>query len=79
MFHGEPFRDNEVINIYVYKKPVDPKGLVLQESEVEEVRYFDLLEVYEEICRGSEWCCVNPKGMKVLVEYLEEVEKGVGT
>ena len=79
VFHGEPFRDNEVINIYVYKKPVDPKGLVLQESEVEEVRYFDLLEVYEEICTGSEWCCVNPKGMKVLVEYLEEVEKGVGT
>ena len=79
VFHGEPFRDNEVINIYVYKKPVDPKGLVLQESEVKEVRYFDLLEVYEEICRGSDWCCVNPKGMKMLVEYLEEVEKGVGT
>ena len=34
--------------------------------------YFDFLEVYEEICRGSDWCCVNPKGMKVLVEYLEE-------
>ena len=34
--------------------------------------YFDLLEVYEEICRGSDWCCVNPEGMKVLVEYLEE-------
>jgi hypothetical protein len=26
--------------------------------------------VYEEICRGSDWCCVNPEGMKVLVEYL---------
>ena len=70
VFYDEPFRDNEVISIFVYEKPVEPEGLVLQESEVEEVRYFDLLEVYEEICRGSDWCCVNPEGMKVLVEYL---------
>ena len=70
VFHGEPFRDNEVISIYAYKEPVDSERLVLQESEVEEVRYFDLLKVYEEICSGSDWCCVNPKGMKVLVDYL---------
>ena len=59
-----------MISVFVYEEPVEPEGLVLQESEVEEVRYFDLLEVYEEICRGSDWCCVNPEGMKVLVEYL---------
>ena len=70
IFYDEPFRDNEVISVFVYEEPVEPEGLVLQESEVEEVRYFDLLEVYEEICRGSDWCCVNPKGMKVLVEFL---------
>ena len=70
VFYGEPFHDNEVISIYVYKKPVDPEGLVLQESEVEEVRYFDLEKVYAEGCRGSDWCCVNPRGMKVLIDYL---------
>lgn len=70
VFHGEPFRDNEVISIYVYKEPVDPEKLVLQESEVEEVRYWDLEDVYEEICQGSERICVNPEGMKVLVEFL---------
>ena len=72
VFYDEPFRDNEVISVFVYEEPVEPEELVLQESEVEEVRYFDLLEVYEEICRGIDWCCVNPEGMKVLVEYLEE-------
>ena len=70
VFHGEPFRDNEVIRVFVYSEPVDPEKLVLQESEVEEVRYFDLEEVYEEICRGSERICVDPRGMKVLVDYL---------
>ena len=71
VFHGEPFHDNEVISVYVYCEPVDPEKLVLQESEVEEVRYFDLEEAYEESCRGSDRFCVNPKGMKVLMDYLE--------
>ena len=53
VFHGEPFHDNEVISVYVYCEPVDPEGLVLQESEVEEVRYFDLEEAYAGICRRS--------------------------
>ena len=51
-------------------EPVDPEELVRQESEVEEVRYFDLEEAYEEACRGSERFCVNPNGMKVLMDFL---------
>ena len=47
--------------------------LVLQESEVEAVQYFDLEEAYKETCEGSERFCMNPKGMKVLVDYLKEV------
>ena len=70
VFHGEPFHDNEVITIFVYCEPVNPEELVLQESEVEGVRYFDLEDVYEEICVGSDRICVNPKGMKVLMDYL---------
>lgn len=71
VFHGKPFRDNEMISIYVYNKPVEPDNLVLQESEVEEVRYWDLEETYEEVCRGSDRFCMNPKGMKVLVDFLK--------
>ena len=70
VFHGEPFHDNEMITVFVYCEQVIPEELVLQESEVEEVRYFDLEEVYEEVRGGSERVCVNPDGMKVLVDYL---------
>ena len=70
VFHGKLFHDNEVISVYVYCKPVDPDQLVLQESEVEEVRYFDLKEAYEEACKGSDRFCMNPNGMKVLIDYL---------
>ena len=70
VFHGKPFHDNEVISVFIYCESVEPEKLILQESEVEEVRYFDLKEAYDEICRGSDMFCVNPKGMKVLVDYL---------
>jgi isopentenyldiphosphate isomerase len=70
VFHGKLFHDNEVISVYVYSEPVDPDQLVLQESEVEEVQYFDLRESYEEACKGSDRFCMNPNGMKVLIDYL---------
>ena len=70
-FHGHVFRDNEIARVYVYDRPVAAEELTLQESEVEEVRYFDLEEAYEESCRGSDRFCVNPKGMKVLMDYLD--------
>ncbi len=69
-FFGKPFRDNEVVRVYVYREPVDVEKLVLQEDEVEEVRFFDAAEVYEEVQKGSDEICVNPFGMKVLMDYL---------
>ena len=40
-FFGKPFRDNEVVRVYVYREPVDVEKLVLQEDEVGEVRFFE--------------------------------------
>lgn len=70
-FYGETFHDNEMIRIFLYREPVDISTLTLQKAEVEEVRWFDLEEVYEEAQKGSETICVNPKGLKVLVDYLK--------
>ena len=70
-FHGKLFRDNEWINVFVYREPVDLRDLRLQESEVEEVRYFDIDEVYEEAVSGSDRFCVNPDGLKILMDYRD--------
>ena len=70
-FHGKLFRDNEWINVFVYREPVDLRELRLQESEVEEVRYFDIDEVYEEASSGSDRFCVNPDGLKILMDHLD--------
>jgi len=69
-FHGHLFRDNEVTRVYVYDKPVNIQDLTLQESEVSEVRWFDLDEVWNEIHRSRERFCVPTVGLNVLREYL---------
>ena len=69
-FHGHLFRDNEVTTVYVYSEPVQISSLVLQESEVDEVRWFGLDEVWNEIHRSRERFCVPTGGLQVLREYL---------
>ena len=69
-FHGKPFRDNEVTSVYVYQKPVEIENLSLQASEVDEVRWFDLEEVYREIQTSRERFCVPSERLQVLRDYL---------
>ena len=69
-FHGNMFRDNEIAKVYVYEKPVEIGRLSLQEGEVEEVRWFDLEEVWKEIHNRSGRICVPTGGLSVLREYL---------
>lgn len=74
-FHGRMFRDNEVTSVYVYDRPVDISSLTLQSSEVSEVRWFDLEEVWTEIQTSSERFCVPSAGLNVLRTYLKERER----
>ena len=72
-FHGRMFRDNEVTSVFVYSEPVETETLTLQESEVEEVRWFHLDAVWEEIQHSRERICVPSQGLLVLKKYLSSV------
>ena len=72
-FHGHVFRDNEIARVYVYDRPVAAEELTLQESEVEEVRWFDLEEVWQEIQTSRERICVPMGGLEVLRGFLGTV------
>ena len=67
------FRDNEVTSVFVYSEPVETETLTLQESEVEEVRWFHLDAVLEEIRHSRERICVPSQGLLVLKKYLSSV------
>ena len=71
-FHGSLFRDNEVTWVYVYSEPVDIRGLTLQKEEVDEVRWFGLDEVWDEIKISRDRSCVPAGGLAVLRRYLGE-------
>ena len=72
-FHGRLFKDNEVTKVFVYMEPVNIEELSLQESEVEEVRWFDLDEVAEEIKTSRDRFCVPSEGLSILTQYLEGI------
>lgn len=61
--------------VYVYQEPVDIETLTLQESEVDEVGWFDLEEVWTEIQTSRERFCMPTQGLNVLREYLNSLQK----
>ncbi len=69
-YNGKLYRDNQVTTVFVYEKPVDINDLTLQESEVSEVRWFDLEEVWKEIHESRERFCVPTEGLKLLRDFL---------
>ena len=69
-FHGRMFRDNEVTTVYVYTEPVKIEDLRLQESEVSEVRWFSVEDVWKEIQTDRNRFCVPTEGLNILREYL---------
>lgn len=72
VFHRDLYKDNEVTSVYVYTGPVDIEKLVLQQSEVEEVRWFDLEGVWKEIEVSRERFCAPAEGLKILRNFLDE-------
>ena len=73
IFHDRLFRDNEYVNVFVFLEPVDIQTLTLQKEEVEEVRWFDLDEVYAEIQTSRKRFCVPIKGLQILIRYLQQI------
>ena len=73
-FHDKPFWDNEVTFVYVYDKDVDISKLTLQKEEVDEVRWFDIDEVYWGTKNGDDRFCVPMKGLLTLMNYLDYPE-----
>lgn len=79
VFHGALFRDNEYANVFVYQgggalssDALDLSVLTLQKSEVDEVQWFDLEAVREEIRTDRSRFCVAAESLEVLRQFLAE-------
>ena len=69
IFRSQLFFDNEVTWVYLYSEPIDINKISLQESEVSEVRWFDLNEVWDSVCSQQGNFCVSKNGLTVLMNH----------
>lgn len=70
VFHGRPFHDNQVSNVYMLWTDREPEDFVLQKEEVSEVRWFGLEECFEKVRTNQIPNCI-------FQEELEMVRKAV--
>ncbi|MGN0316241.1 MAG: NUDIX domain-containing protein [Fusicatenibacter sp.] len=66
VFYGKLFWDHEISTVYLYEKPVEINSLVLQESEVESVRWMDLEECMEAVRSGTIENCIDPGELEMI-------------
>lgn len=76
-FYGKPFKDDEVVFVYVLKNDVNPAQLTLQPEEVSEAIWLPLDEVQAAVAARDERFCVPQEGLELLTAFLGKVEKPV--
>lgn len=71
IFYGKPFRNHELSAVYLYTKEVDADQLILQEEEVESVRWFPLKECKEKAAAQDKNFCLFEDEIAMIVNWLE--------
>lgn len=72
-FHGKPFLDHQVSNVYVLLRDVDPAALTLQTSEVTSVRWMPLREVRRMVETGTPAHCIAMEEVEILERAAEKL------
>ena len=68
-FHGKPFHDNQVSNVYLLWLDKEPAEFTLQPDEVESVAWFDMDDCIYKVSHGQIPNCIY-------LDELRMVEKG---
>lgn len=70
VFHGYPFRDSELSNVYVVTRHIDDKEFHLQAEEVESVRWMDFEACRRAVLDGSLPNCIYRDELDMVGDYL---------
>lgn len=69
-FYGKPFCNYEISNVYLYDKPVETEKLILQDSEVEAVKWMDFEELKKCVREGGIRHCLFEDELAMLEQSL---------
>lgn len=71
-FYGKPFNNYEISQVYLCQKPVDTASLILQETEVQSVRWMNLEECIREVSLGNPNYCLYEDELLSLKAFLQQ-------
>lgn len=69
-FHGRPFVDNQVSQVYYLWRDVEPEQLTLQEAEVESAGWMELEQCRAWVAAGPPDTCIAPEELDLLAGTL---------
>lgn len=70
MFHGEDFWDNQVSNVYLLWKDVEPAALHLQKSEIEAVLWMNLDRCFDMVTHDTAPNCIRMDELKMVASAI---------
>ncbi len=71
IFHGKPFRDNQVSNIYLVWMDLDENAFTIQTSELSEVRWMDFETCCQAVRDNTIPHCIYLEELEILRPHLE--------
>lgn len=72
VFHGKPFINHQISQVYVYEWPLEGKALVLQKEEVESVLWMDFEECLLKL-KDSTWMnCLYEEELRMVCNWWKE-------
>ncbi len=69
-FYGKPFINREISNVYILDRSVDIEDVKVQESEIEEVKWFDIDEALNAAADGDPGFCLEADEIEMLKSFL---------
>ena len=72
VFHDQPFKDNEVVFVYILKKEVEISDITVQKEELTGVEWHSLEETEAAVAEDDPAYCVPPLGLACIASYLRQ-------
>lgn len=70
-FYGKPFRDNQVSKVYLLWRDKEAEDFVLQQEEIEEVKWFDFYECIKLVKDNAIAHCIMQEELEMIKAALE--------
>lgn len=72
-FHGKPFRDHQVSNVYCLIRDCDEEAFVLQSEEVSHVRWFSLEDCWNAVIKNLIPHCIYEEELKMVYTAAQQL------